>query len=76
MLLVVGVLLFMIGVVGITGIPIIYAIPIPILIYFGIKQYVVHKRKTIEKEIGEGLCADCGCKVYNKKCPNCNSDDN
>jgi hypothetical protein len=39
--------------------------------YFGIKFYVAKRRKSIEKDIGEGICVDCGSKVFNKKCPNC-----
>lgn len=49
----------------------IYAALIAIVIYFGIKFYVGNRRKSIEKEMGEGICADCGSKIYNQKCPNC-----
>ena len=51
----------------------IYAALIVIVIYFGIKFYVGNRRKSIEKEIGEGICADCGSKISNQKCSNCNS---
>jgi len=51
----------------------IYAALIVIVIYFGIKFYIGNKRKSIEKELGEGICADCGSKISNQKCSNCNS---
>ena len=51
----------------------IYAALIVIAIYFGIKFYVGNRRKSIEKEIGEGICADCGSKISNQKCSNCDS---
>ncbi len=49
----------------------IYAILIGILMYFGIKVYVVRKRKMIENDVGEGVCMECGFKIIDKKCPNC-----
>jgi len=52
----------------------IYAVLIVTLMYFGIKFYVEKRKKSIKKEIGEGICADCGSKIFNKKCPNCNND--
>ena len=39
--------------------------------YFAIKMYVVQRRKSIENSIGGGICMECGSKVFNKKCPNC-----
>ena len=70
-ILIVGLLLFMIGLIPFMA-PI-YAALIAIAIYFGIKFYVGHRRKSIEKELGEGICADCGSKISNQKCPNCDS---
>ena len=64
-----GLLLFKIGLIPFMA-PI-YAALIAIVIYFGIKFYVGNRRKSIEKEMGEGICADCGSKIYNQKCPNC-----
>lgn len=51
----------------------IYAALIAIVIYFGIKFYVGNRKKSIEKEMGEGICADCGSKISNQKCPNCDT---
>jgi len=70
-ILIVGVLLFMIGLIPFMA-PI-YAVLIAIAIYFGIKFYVGHSQKSIKGIIGEGLCADCGSKINDKKCPNCDS---
>ncbi len=47
---------------------------IGILLYFGIKVYVGRKRRMIEEEVGAGVCMDCGFKIIDKKCPNCDSE--
>jgi hypothetical protein len=44
---------------------------IGILIFFGIKVYVGRKRRMIENDVGEGVCMECGFKIIDKKCPNC-----
>lgn len=69
--LIVGLLLFMIGLIPFIA-PI-YAALIVIALYFGIKFYVGLRKKAIQKEIGEGICADCGSKIYDQKCPNCDT---
>ncbi len=51
----------------------IYAVVIAILIYFGIKVFVGRRKKMIQSDVGEGICADCGTKIINKKCPNCSA---
>ena len=70
-ILIVGLLLFMIGLIPFM--PPIYAVLIVSAIYFGIKFYVGNKKKSIEKELREGICAECGSKISNQKCPNCDS---
>jgi flagellar biosynthesis component FlhA len=70
-ILIVGVLLFMIGLIPFMA-PI-YAVLLAIAIYFGIKFYVGNRQKSIKEIIGEGLCADCGSKITDKKCPTCDS---
>ena len=70
-ILIVGLLLFMIGLIPFMA-PI-YAALIAIAIYFGIKFYVGNRKKSIQKEMGEGICADCGSKISNQKCPNCDT---
>jgi rubrerythrin len=44
---------------------------IVIILYFGIKLYVKKRTQSIENEIGEGICMECGSKVLDKKCPKC-----
>ena len=72
-LLIVGLLLFMIGLIPFMA-PV-YAVLIVIVMYFGIKFYVKIRAKSIKKEMGEGICVDCGSKITDQKCPNCDSAD-
>ena len=69
LILIAGLLFFMIGLIPFMGA--IYAVLIVIVMYFGIKFYVVSRKKSISKEI-EGICADCGGKITNQNCPQCN----
>jgi phosphate/sulfate permease len=68
-LLIVGVLFLMIGMMSVLA-PI-YALVIAILVYFGIKVFVGRKKRQIQKEIGQGICAVCGGKISDGKCPRC-----
>ncbi len=68
-ILIVGLLLFMVGLMPFMA-PV-YAAVIVTLMYFGIKFYVVNRQRTIRKDVGEGICMDCGTRVIDKKCPNC-----
>ena len=52
----------------------VYALVIAILIYFGMKVFVGRRKKQIEREVGVGICAICGAKIQENKCPNCDSD--
>ncbi|MDH3489981.1 MAG: hypothetical protein OEL56_05990 [Nitrosopumilus sp.] len=67
--LIVGLFLFMIGLIPFMA-PV-YAAIIVILMYFGIKLYVGKKRKSIRADVGEGICMECGSKIINKMCSNC-----
>ena len=69
-ILIAGVLFFMIGLLGI-GLNPVEAIGISIAIYFGIKIFVGRRKKLLDQKIGEGFCAECGEKIIDKKCPNC-----
>jgi hypothetical protein len=51
----------------------IYALVIGILIYFGIRLFVGRRKKQIQKEVGEGICATCGEKIITSKCPKCDT---
>ncbi len=62
-------------VLGITQyIPIQYSSLIGIIMFFGIKFYVARKRKIIENDVGEGICMECGFKIIDGNCPNCDSE--
>ena len=50
-----------------------YSAIIVIGLYFGIKIYVGKKRQLIQRDVGEGICMECGSKIINKKCTNCDS---
>jgi len=50
----------------------VYAAIIVILLYFGIKLYVGKKRQSIQNDVGEGICMECGSKIFNNTCSNCN----
>lgn len=49
----------------------VYAVMIAIGIFFGIKAFTHSRQKFLEKNIGGGFCAECGEKITDKKCPNC-----
>ena len=68
-ILIAGLLLFMVGLTPFTGLAL--AIIIVIIMYFGIKLYVKKRKQSIENDVGEGICMECGSKVLDKKCPKC-----
>ena len=68
-LLISGLILFMIGLIPFMSPA--YAAIIVILMYFGIKIYVGKRTQSILRETGDGICMECGSKVVEKKCPNC-----
>jgi predicted membrane protein len=68
-ILIVGLLLFMIGLTPFTGLAI--AVVIVTIMYFAIKVYVEKRKQSIEQDVGEGICMECGSKIFNKKCPSC-----
>ena len=68
-LLIVGLLLFMVGLLPFMA-PV-YAAIIVMILYFAIKVYVGKKKQSIEQDVGEGICMECGSKIFDKKCPNC-----
>ncbi len=68
-ILILGVLLVMIGMLPFIA-PI-YAVVIAVAIYFGMRVFVGRKKRQMQKAVGEGVCAVCGEKIVNNKCPNC-----
>jgi len=49
----------------------IFAVAIAVLTYFGMKSFVKWRKKQIRKAMGEGVCAVCGSRIIENKCPNC-----
>ena len=70
-ILIAGLLLFMVGLIPFMA-PV-YAAIVVILMYLGIKVYVGKRKQAIENDVGEGLCMECGAKIIEKKCPNCDN---
>jgi len=71
-ILIVGLILVMLALIQYLG-PV-YSALIVIGLYFGIKIYVGKKRQLIQRDVGEGICMECGSKIINKKCTNCDSE--
>ena len=40
-------------------------------IYFAIRVFVGRRKRQIQKAMGEGMCAVCGQRIVNNKCPQC-----
>ena len=68
-ILIVGLILVMLALIQSLGPA--YSAIIVIGLYFGIKIYVGKKRQLIQRDVGEGICMECGSKIINKKCTNC-----
>ena len=69
LILIAGLILVMLGLIQYLGPA--YSAIIVIGLYFGIKVYVGKKSQLIEQDVGEGLCMECGSKIINKRCLNC-----
>jgi len=69
--LIAGLILFMIGLIPFMYPA--YAVLIVIIMYFGIKVYVGKRTQSIQRDVGEGICMECGSSVIDKKCPICDS---
>jgi hypothetical protein len=48
-----------------------YSAIIVIGLFFGIKLFVAKKNQSIREDVGEGICMECGFKIIDKKCANC-----
>lgn len=70
-ILIIGILFLMIGIMALPNMQPIYAVIIAIAIYFGVRVFVGRRKKQIQKSIGEGICAVCGQRITENKCPNC-----
>ena len=69
MVLIIGIFLIVLGITQ--YIPFHYSALIGVGFYFTIKIYVERRRKSIENSIGGGICMECGSKIIQTKCPNC-----
>jgi uncharacterized membrane protein YfcA len=67
--LIIGVIFIMIGITPFLGLA--YAAAIAIAAYLGMRVFVRWRKKQIQKTVGEGICAVCGSKIIENKCPNC-----
>ena len=47
------------------------AIGIGAALFFGMKMIAVKRQQGIEREVGEGLCVECGQRVVDGACPEC-----
>ncbi|MFZ0183665.1 MAG: hypothetical protein WBV92_06365 [Nitrosotalea sp.] len=73
-LLIVGILCIMIGLMALPGMNLLYATLIAILLFFAMKVFVGRRKRQILREVGQGICAICGAKITENKCPTCDSD--
>ena len=48
-----------------------YAIGIGAALFFGMKAIAVRRQQGVERQVGEGLCAECGQRVVGGVCPEC-----
>lgn len=48
-----------------------YAIGIGAALFFGMKAVAVRRQQGVERQVGEGLCAECGQRVVGGACPEC-----
>jgi membrane protein implicated in regulation of membrane protease activity len=71
-LLILGVFLLMLGMMAILA-PI-YAAVIAIMVYVSMRVFVGRRMRQIQREVGKGLCATCGTKIEESKCPRCDKD--
>ena len=72
-LLIIGVVFLMVGMLPFLA-PV-YAAIIAIGLYFGVRLFVKKRKQQIKNSIGEGICATCGSRVIQRKCPVCDSPD-
>ena len=71
--LIVGILFLMIGMLAMFPMYGWEAIVIAFAIYFGVRVFVGRRKKQIQKAMGEGMCAVCGQRIVNNKCPQCDT---
>ena len=68
-----GVVLLLIGLLPFVA-PI-YAIIVAVAAFFGIKWYSAKRQADILRDVGMGICAQCGSIVTKDGCPQCDKTD-
>ncbi len=68
-ILIAGLILVMLGLSPFAGL--VYSAIITIGLFFGIKLFVAKKNQSIQQDVGEGICMECGSKIIDNKCSNC-----
>ena len=48
-----------------------YAIGIGAAIFLGLKALAINRQSAISRDVGEGLCAECGERIVKGECPAC-----
>ncbi|MDE1862522.1 MAG: hypothetical protein KGI33_06390 [Thaumarchaeota archaeon] len=49
----------------------VYSVIVAVAVFLGIKVVVKKRKKQLQKIVGAGVCAVCGSKIDNNKCPKC-----
>lgn len=49
----------------------VYAIVVAAAAFFGIKAYSIKRQRDVFKEVGIGICAECGYPLTKDGCPRC-----
>lgn len=44
-------------------------------LFFGMKMIAVKRQEAVERQVGEGLCIECGQRVVGGACPDCGGPD-
>jgi len=64
-------ILIVFGVTALPSMTLLHGMGIGIAIFFGIKAFVNHRKKSMQKHVGEGFCAVCGEQIIHGQCPHC-----
>ncbi len=49
----------------------VYSLIVAVAVYFGMRVFVKKRKQQIQKSVGQGVCAVCGSRIVQNKCPNC-----